>query len=381
MADQGRKPRVFVGSSSEGLKYARGVQGNLGDVAEVTVWDQDVFQLSLTTIEGLINQLEQTDFAVFVFSPDDVATMRSQSVAVARDNVILELGLFIGKLTRERTFFLIPRDLKLHLPSDLLGVTSGSYEHDRQDKNWRAGTAVPCDKIRTALESFTRTGGRTQAEILDDIVMQLRTLMAKQLRTEYVGVFPDFIEKHICECLETAKTEIHIACDAFAYGAFSAPSAYDRYMSILETKRGRGVAVRVMTLNAERQKAQDRLQFYDYVTDERFKALRETNHAFNERVNSLGTKARTPITTVAEFFDALAKREGAEVDKHKGLITHSEIDQVLPIHLWLADGAQAVFSIQTFTEAAQEHGFASTDPNLISCLRSVWRRYADTIRG
>lgn len=71
------KPRVFIGSSVEGLNVAYAVQQNLLHEAEVTVWDQGVFELSRTTMESLAKALAENDFAVFVFSPDDLVGRNS----------------------------------------------------------------------------------------------------------------------------------------------------------------------------------------------------------------------------------------------------------------------------------------------------------------
>src|SRR5207248_372788 len=60
------KPRLFVGSSKEGLRFAYAVLQNLRDVAEVTVWNQGVFQLTATTLESLVETAKATDFAAFV---------------------------------------------------------------------------------------------------------------------------------------------------------------------------------------------------------------------------------------------------------------------------------------------------------------------------
>ena len=75
------KPRAFIGSSVEGLHVAYAVQQNLLHDAEITVWDQGVFELSATTIESLNKALSSTDFGIFVFSADDILKMRGNETA------------------------------------------------------------------------------------------------------------------------------------------------------------------------------------------------------------------------------------------------------------------------------------------------------------
>ena len=94
-----KKNKIFIGSSVEGLKIAYAVQQNLRHTAETTVWDQGVFDLSSTTIESLIKVLDNSDFGIFVFSPDDIIKFRGNEALTVRDNVVFELGLFIDKNT------------------------------------------------------------------------------------------------------------------------------------------------------------------------------------------------------------------------------------------------------------------------------------------
>lgn len=154
------KPRVFIGSSVEGLNIAYAVQQNLLHDAEVTVWDQGVFELSKTTIESLSKALQESDFAVFVFSPDDLIRIRCTSSAAVRDNVLFEFGLFIGKLGRDRVYFLLPMNGELHLPSDLLGIVPGKYEENRSDGSMQAATGAACNQIRTQMRSLGFAPGR-----------------------------------------------------------------------------------------------------------------------------------------------------------------------------------------------------------------------------
>lgn len=146
------KTRVFVASSVEHLDLAYAVQEGLEHDAEVTVWSQGVFQLSRTTMASLVDQLDETDFAVFVLAPDDVTKIRENEVVSVRDNVVFELGLFSGRIGIERCYIIAPRgNDDLHLPTDLLGLTPGSYDPDRQDANMVAALGPACNRIRKSM--------------------------------------------------------------------------------------------------------------------------------------------------------------------------------------------------------------------------------------
>ncbi len=132
------KPKLFVGSSTEGLKTAYAIQENLEHDALCTVWTQGIFQLSGNALDNLLEAAGEYDFAVFVFQPDDISQIRDETVNTVRDNVVFELGLFIGGLGKERVFFLVPKGSEeAHLPTDLIGVEPGHYVP-------RSGTKISC---------------------------------------------------------------------------------------------------------------------------------------------------------------------------------------------------------------------------------------------
>ncbi len=82
----------------------------------------------------LIEKFEKNadvQFAVVLLSPDDFAHGKIADVSTARarprQNVILELGYFTGRLGRDRVFAL-RRDGDLELPTDFSGVVYTSYD-------------------------------------------------------------------------------------------------------------------------------------------------------------------------------------------------------------------------------------------------------------
>lgn len=146
------RPKIFIGSSIEGLPVAYSIQENLEhDPVEVTVWTQGFFHLSQSTLAELIKGLTTYHMGVFVLTPDDVTIIRSEEYKTARDNVIFELGLFFGALGQERAYYVLPRSEKsFRLPTDLLGVNAGTYDDKRQDQNLNAALGSFTNQIRKA---------------------------------------------------------------------------------------------------------------------------------------------------------------------------------------------------------------------------------------
>ncbi len=136
----------------ESLEVAYGLQELLAHDAEVTVWTQGIFELTKATLDSLLKRIDAFDFGCFVFSPDDVTHIRKQDHLVARDNIVFEFGLFIGRLGEERTFIVQPDDSALRLPTDLLGISTASYEVDRRDKNLLAALGPAANRIRRTVK-------------------------------------------------------------------------------------------------------------------------------------------------------------------------------------------------------------------------------------
>ncbi len=150
-------PALFLGFSIEGLNTAYAIQQALDYDAEPTVWSQGLFQPSQSVLFELVKSLSRFEFAVFVFSPDDTVKLRGTEFLAVRDNVIFELGLFMGALGPSRCFYLVPRSVgALHLPSDLAGITPLTYNAARSDGNLLAALGPACNEIRNAIKLHAR---------------------------------------------------------------------------------------------------------------------------------------------------------------------------------------------------------------------------------
>jgi len=119
---------VFIVSSVEALEIARALQTAFEfDPFDVVIWTDGVFRASQYAIESLEHELDQSDFAIAIAQPDDKVRSRGKDKPTARDNVIFELGLFIGRIGRHRSLLLEPRGDAVKLPSDLTGLTTIPY--------------------------------------------------------------------------------------------------------------------------------------------------------------------------------------------------------------------------------------------------------------
>ncbi len=167
------KPRLFIGSSKEGKDIADFLQLGLDCDVEVTVWHQGVFGLSKGSLDDLVNASRKFDFAALVLTPDDLTNKRERTVNSPRDNVIFELGLFMGTLGRERTFIVYCRDDSIDLPSDLAGVTAATFG-PRSDNNLQAALGPVSTKIKQAIKAcgFSTHPTSSVPVLLSDVIVK-----------------------------------------------------------------------------------------------------------------------------------------------------------------------------------------------------------------
>ena len=145
------RPALFVGCSAESTPIAKTIQANLKcDPIDVTVWTDGVFKASTFPIESLEQALRTVDFAALLLSPDDTVISRGARTHAPRDNIIFELGLFMGMLGRFRTFLIYPRGIDIKIPTDLVGITPLTYSPEPEGKIPSELVDV-CSQLRTSI--------------------------------------------------------------------------------------------------------------------------------------------------------------------------------------------------------------------------------------
>lgn len=148
------KPSVFIGSSTVGLQVAGLIRSQLSEVAEVERWDEpSVFPLGVGTLESLMRAVDRFDFAVFLFTPDYLLAGASGHSKSARDNILFEMGLFMGRLGRERTFLVCCKDDEAKIPSDLAGITFATYSRPGDENQLAAALEPACSRIQRSIET------------------------------------------------------------------------------------------------------------------------------------------------------------------------------------------------------------------------------------
>ncbi len=149
---------IFLGSSSESKSIAREIERYMHSLDyKVDAWYHcGSWVPGGSTLESLESRLEQSNFAILVLSDDDLVQSRgSQPKSAPRDNVIFELGFFMGRLGRNRAFFLHPKSGDFKIPSDLFGIAAFPFEIDGIENLERIISPI-CTSIDQAIRKITK---------------------------------------------------------------------------------------------------------------------------------------------------------------------------------------------------------------------------------
>src|ERR1044071_1257024 len=144
------KPFIFIGSSTKQKLVAEKVRKGLKVLdADIQVWsDPGASPPSDTFIETLTEAARRADFAILIFGKDDVVISKGHKSFATRDNVVFEAGLFIGAISRRRTFIVRAKNAQIKILTDLAGVTLLDYKKIKQSVECRGA----CSQIVTLVK-------------------------------------------------------------------------------------------------------------------------------------------------------------------------------------------------------------------------------------
>jgi|JI10StandDraft_1071094.scaffolds.fasta_scaffold221797_2 hypothetical protein len=149
------KPKVFIGSSTEGKPYAEAVLRGLAAIAECQLWSQGVFEAGGTIQNSLLSAIAKSDFVVIVLTPDDSTIVRGESYLTPRDNLVFEAGLGFGLVHPTRTLLIPARSKAMKQPSDLAGYNFvDAFEPNPSNTDTAIAGAVA--QVRHKIQSMGR---------------------------------------------------------------------------------------------------------------------------------------------------------------------------------------------------------------------------------
>ena len=125
------KSKLFIGSSKEELGLARLAKSLLENDFDVTIWDEkvwdtSVFKLNQYFLSDLLKATLIYDFGILIGTSDDEVVFRNNVRLQPRDNILFELGLFMGRMGTSKCAFLVETNIKLL--SDFQGITLAKFE-------------------------------------------------------------------------------------------------------------------------------------------------------------------------------------------------------------------------------------------------------------
>ena len=147
------KPQIFIGSSGNGLDIAALVKQELEAVGNTYLWSEgDLWEPNESTFDNLLRMTGYFDFGVFVATRDDFTlTSKGEYGIEARDNVILEMTLFVGALGKKKSFLLTEKGLDK--PTDFNGIYMPEFI-----KGDITSIRKSCSEISSRIEDRYETG-------------------------------------------------------------------------------------------------------------------------------------------------------------------------------------------------------------------------------
>lgn len=163
-----RKPRILVGSSSEGLPIAKALRDALAAEVELHLWNDSFFTAGEYVVESLEERSRVFDGALVVGTADDRVVSRGTEFEAIRDNLLFEFGMFVAIFGRRRAILALEGLGQVKMPSDLFGLTCVGFTK----------TAPAADGLSGAVTEIRRVvGGYSLGAVDPDVAQSIEEIL------------------------------------------------------------------------------------------------------------------------------------------------------------------------------------------------------------
>ena len=141
--------KIFIGSSTKYVEVARKIASIIEQQGHQPQLWENCFIATEYTFEKLREICEEVDAGIFVLAPDDQLNAEGNNAFITRDNVLIEAGMFMGKLGDPYTA--LCKFPEVNIPSDFLGITLIQYS-DRNIYTFREKIISWIKKVENAVK-------------------------------------------------------------------------------------------------------------------------------------------------------------------------------------------------------------------------------------
>jgi hypothetical protein len=191
--------------------------------------------------------------------------------------------------------------------------------------------------------------------------------LANSMSTRFIGQFPSNMAE-IVEVVQRKGVNLDILVDIAAYGHYTRPKLFDKYLNALCDKRAAGCQVRMLVYSRDiyRKLAAEQLPKDNFPKEKHSKRMDE--------FLAFPANRRLDRPEVWESFIDLLQREQTEHLKVllKSGVQIRRINNLRLVSMWIQDHEDSIFSFQNAVDHEKEVSFRTRDGNLMNALHEVF---------
>lgn len=261
----------FIASSSEGRDRVDEITAIVESAGGVAVDWETYFQPGDFILEKLVGAASKVSMAIIVVTPDDMLHSRDEIHLSPRDNIILEIGLFAGRLgLRSVAIVVCPTDDgKLpKLPTDLAGLIYLTYDKANVAKSRvnlkrqfqhmiaRSENYRVFNDLRGALDTNKDHLAEIENDLSEKYILNKFREITNHARTHEVIVQPDEYYSELYRAIDAAGPSTSIfAVSAFSPQVWSSQPDQQIYLQKNIEASARGAKIRRIFLGADTEVA------------------------------------------------------------------------------------------------------------------------------